>query len=518
MGSDTQGAGSPGVKSITGLIAGALLVMAALVGASIILCGGSLVYSLDDAYIHLSISEQIARGGYGINPGEMSAPSSSVVWDFLLAPFAGTPFHTGIPLLLNLAALLWAVLLVHDIMSMLLPSTGGPVRIILSIWLALSANLFGLVMTGMEHSLQVALSLAVLKGVMQVASGCAVGRGMRFSMILGPMVRYEMLAVTFGAAAILMLARRRKEAVLLAAAAVLPLLVFSGFLVSRGLPPLPGSVLAKLAEGGLNGGVAESVANRLALFTTDIDAFRFLVLLALLPAAWVLVRDRSSRLVTAFASMVGAAHMLVGRFGWFGRYHVYSLLIILISIAWASRNGLSRLFSGGRGLGRACVVLLPLTVFLLPELVTTLKTPFASRVIFLQQGVMHRIAVAYGDRIAVNDIGWVSYGNPNHVLDLWGLANEESRRHHLERGTGWVEAMVDDDGAGLVMLYGSVFEGEVPVSWNRVALLRMTGPVVVGFPDVDIFVTPSGDSTRVLGLLERISEGLPPGASITLVE
>jgi|GEM_PF-5958602 len=51
-----------------------LLLMAVLVGFSILLCGGVLVYSLDDAYIHLSISREIARGGYGINNGELSRP------------------------------------------------------------------------------------------------------------------------------------------------------------------------------------------------------------------------------------------------------------------------------------------------------------------------------------------------------------------------------------------------------------------------------------------------------------
>lgn len=491
-----------------------LLLLSLILGASLALCRGTLVYSLDDAYIHLSVSEQIARGGYGINNGELSAPSSSVLWDFLLAPPAGTPLHQYLPLMFNTASLLWSVMLLRRVMLMLMPDSGAFKAAALSIWAALCLNLFGLVLTGMEHSLQVALSLAVLHGVMKAAAGRTPPAGMYFSMVLGPMIRYEMLAVTVGASVVLLLQGRRLRAVLLTVAAVAPLAGFALFLMSRGLPPLPGSVLAKLAEGGLTGGPLASVANRLKLLVSNMDALRFLLLVSALPVSALFVRDRAGRMVTAFAAVVGVGHLVMGRYGWFGRYHVYAMTILLFSIAWNVRAGLNRYLSSGRTVGRVLLLLLPLTVFLLPELATTLKTPLASRVIFLQHGVMRRIALSYGGRIAVNDIGWVSYGNPEHVLDLWGLANEESRRHHLQRGTGWVERMVEADGAGLVMLYGSVFQGEVPGHWLRVAVLRMTGPVVVGFPEVDLFVTRNGDPARVAEVLDAVTMNLPPGAII----
>ncbi len=495
-----------------------LLLMAVLVGFSILLCGGVLVYSLDDAYIHLSISREIARGGYGINNGELSAPSSSVIWDFLLAPFSATPFHAAVPFVINSAALVWSVLLLRRLFKAMLPDAGSLVTGLFAICLALSANLFGLVMTGMEHSLQVALALAVLSGVMDVASGGAVPRSMAAAMVLGPMVRYEMLAVTFAAALVLFLRKKRGSALLLPALSVVPLAVFSLFLLSRGLPPLPGSVLAKLAEGGLTGGLAGSVANRIRMYSSDIDALRFAALLFVAPVVWLARRADEDRLITLFAFIVGLGHIILGRFGWFGRYHVYSMVILLIALAWPFRAALNRFLCTARATGRACLLALLTAVFLLPEVVTTLKTPLASRVIHLQHGVMRTIALEYDDRIAVNDIGLVSYGNPNHVLDLWGLANEESRKHHLERGTGWMRRMVEADGAGLVMIYGSLFREEIPESWNRVAVLEMTGPVVVGFAGVDIFVTPAGDSEKVTDLLERISPTLPSGAFITFVE
>ena len=46
--------------------------------------GGRLVYSLDDTYIHLALAERLALGHYGINLGEVTSPSSSVIWPFLM--------------------------------------------------------------------------------------------------------------------------------------------------------------------------------------------------------------------------------------------------------------------------------------------------------------------------------------------------------------------------------------------------------------------------------------------------
>lgn len=495
-----------------------LLLMVVLTGASIILCNGSLVYSLDDAYIHLSISEEIARGGYGINPGELSAPSSSVIWDFLLAPFAGTPFHFAMPFLISIAALLWSVLVLRRLFEAMFAGSGSLIAGLFAVCFALSANLFGLVMTGMEHSLQIALCLVVLEGVTVTAAGGRMPRSMAIAMVLGPMVRYEMLAVTFAAALVLFLRGRRGAAFLLPAVSIVPLAVFSLFLLSRGLPPLPGSVLAKLAEGGLTGGLAGSVANRLRMYSSDTDALRFAALLVIAPVVWFARRAEGDRLVTLFGFAVGMGHVILGRFGWFGRYHVYSMVILLIALAWPFRETLKRFVISGKPPGRVCLLLLPLTLLMLPEIGTTLKTPLASRVIYLQHGVMRRIALAYGDRIAVNDIGWVSYGNPSHVLDLWGLANEESRKHHLERGTGWMRRLVEADGAGLVMIYGSVFSEEIPGTWDRVAVLETDGPIVVGFSGVDIFVTPRGDGERVRAVLRAVSENLPEGALIRMTD
>src|SRR3546814_11258032 len=62
-----------------------------------------------------SLSESIARGHYGINLSEPSAPSSSILWPFLLVPFAEQPFHEYVPLAINLTCAFASIALLQRI-------------------------------------------------------------------------------------------------------------------------------------------------------------------------------------------------------------------------------------------------------------------------------------------------------------------------------------------------------------------------------------------------------------------
>ena len=75
-----------------------LLMLVAEIAAIVLLNHGHFAYVIDDPYIHLALSERIAHGHYGLNPDETVAPSSSILWPFLLAPFAWFEWHALVPL------------------------------------------------------------------------------------------------------------------------------------------------------------------------------------------------------------------------------------------------------------------------------------------------------------------------------------------------------------------------------------------------------------------------------------
>jgi hypothetical protein len=79
------------------------LLSAIVILASIYLCDGRLIYTLDDPYIHLKVAQTILRGGYGINFSEYASPSSTVLFPLMLAGTESVGASAG-PLVLNLIA------------------------------------------------------------------------------------------------------------------------------------------------------------------------------------------------------------------------------------------------------------------------------------------------------------------------------------------------------------------------------------------------------------------------------
>src|SRR5438094_4142202 len=84
---------SNGTAGLTGrltlaAITAQLAVIAAVGAAIMLLCGGRLIYGLDDPYISLSFGWHLAHGQFGLNPGEPAWPTSSILYLFLLAAFA----------------------------------------------------------------------------------------------------------------------------------------------------------------------------------------------------------------------------------------------------------------------------------------------------------------------------------------------------------------------------------------------------------------------------------------------
>jgi hypothetical protein len=136
--------------------------------ATLIATSGHLTYVIEAPYVHLALANQIAHGHYGLVPGESAAPSSTILYPFLLAGLA--PLHLGAGLSLAINDL--ATLLAGTFALLLADECGVPLRrisagqlFLLSIAVTLALNLAGLAFTGLEHSLHVASSVAYLLGL-----------------------------------------------------------------------------------------------------------------------------------------------------------------------------------------------------------------------------------------------------------------------------------------------------------------------------------------------------------------
>ncbi|HLN25574.1 MAG TPA: hypothetical protein VK558_16490 [Patescibacteria group bacterium] len=483
-----------------------LAAAAAVLAAILALNHGVFTYSLDDPYIHLALSERLRLGHYGINPGEAAAPSSSVLWPLLLAPLAGTALHMWLPLGLNLACLLASVEMLRRLAARRLPPLPAALAAAL---LALSLNFVGLAFTGMEHGLQVALALAVLCGLLEFEGNGQVSPLLTAAIVLGPLVRFEAVAVSSMALLVLALSGRRRLAAGLGLATLLPLAAFAVFLVRLGLPPLPASVLTKLAAGQ---GAPFDLA---VLLVVRWGAVLEALLLVALAASLTQAEGRRRWRLVLFAGGVGLAHLLAGRWGWSGfyRYEIYALTLSAAALVELYGDRLPGLPARRLAIGG-----LALVVLCHPLLAATQRTPLAANDVYLQQYQMHRFVTGYArSAVAVNDLGWISYGNPAPVLDLWGLASEDARQARAAAGPGWMAELVEAHRVPLAMIYADVFGAAVPASWIPLARLELgRAPVSAARGDVTVYATRSEAAAPLRQALSAFAPTLPAEARLVM--
>lgn len=495
---------------------------------------GRFIYTLDDAYIHLALAERIAQGHYGINLGEASAPASSILWPFLLALFTRTGFMEYLPLWINLAAAVGTLYLYTRILRIALAELPDLHARAATAWIAVflifATNLIGLAFTGMEHSLQVFLSALIVLGMLQVVRGLQPPAWLVIAIIAAPSVRYECLTVSGIALALLLFCRRWKAAAFGALGMLIPLAAFAGFLHAHGLGWLPTSVTAKVAivnSQPTHDFIRDHLFNNLATRQGQVLGGLFLLL------AGLAIARRNAPAVERLLAAGGAgailAHLAAGQIGWWERYEVYMLVTGVLLVIYLARGFFQGLFwSSWNRRGWTGHLWPPLNILLLGGLASLLGlpyfgtfglTPLASANIYEQQYQMHRFVVDYlRAPVAVNDLGWVAFQNPNYVLDLWGLASAEAlANRQIQAGPAWMERMVQARAVRLVMIYDTWLPTR-PESWVRVARLRLGWKkTVVGGDTVSFYVPDPQSAASMRALLAEFKPSLPPGVRLEII-
>lgn len=469
---------------------------------------GVFEYPLDDVYIHLSIGSEIAHGGYGVNPGEFSAAASSILYPVLLAPFAGSELQRFLPLVWNALAVagsgwLWGALLVEAG----LVAERRRIGLMLAILGPVGLNIGVVGFTGMENALHGTATMALLLGLVRFVRSGTVGPLLVAGALLGPALRYEGLGLSLLAAVMVGALGRPKAGMLLAAGALAPVVAFTLFLLGEGAGPLPDSVVSKLSgEAGLAG-------HLLGMLGTAPGAVLAVLSLVALVLAVTLPRgDRGGQALGIVAALGGFAHLAFGRVGWMDRYEHYALLFVAGAVVWlVPRMGEGTLPKAALGICVACLGLL--TVVYQGNFGA--RGQWAPQAIHLQQGQMARFARDLDAPVAVNDIGRVAYGNPNYVLDLWGLSSPAALSARLEGAApGWAGPIAADRGVEVAMIYEDWVGDAVAPDWTRLGRLRLDVPAgMLGARDVAFYATRPADAARLKARLEEFSATLPPGAS-----
>lgn len=502
---------------------GVLLV--GLIAAILVLNGGTFSYTLDDPYIHLSVSEQILAGSYGVNPHEASAPSSSILYPFLLAPAARWPIHAYVPLALNAAALFGTLEILRRLLLRLGFGADPGRAAVAAALLALAApalNLVGLALSGMEHSAHVFLSAAIVYALIALLEEGRLAPALAAAAVTAPLLRYEALPLSLSALAVLAWRgwwRTALGGVLLIGCT---LGGFSAFLVSLGLPPLPSSVLVKssVAADGVQGSplrFAVSMLQNVAEMSRH--TIGLLMQLGTVAAALVALREwltggdaRRIALAGVLVALV-AGHAVAGQFDWFDRYEIYAVVAALMLGLYLAQGWIQRCLAGPAGrvlvlVGGAALLVVAGGRYLR----ATALVPVAANNIYEQQYQMHRFIHAFHPApTCVNDLGWTSYRNDVEIIDLWGLGSEQARLLRKGRaGPEAYESLARERGADLAIVHENVLGRSMPPSWIPLATLTLSrARITPAFERVAFYATDPERADALRGALRAFQATLP---------
>lgn len=482
---------------------------------------GTLVLALDDPYIHIDLARRIRILQYGFNPGEFATPSSSVLWPFVLA-LTPVPFDwlASIALVYNAIAFL----AIPFVLGRLLEGIKLPVVAWISLALAfcLASNMVAVVFIGMEHGFEVfiaACALLVLRHNMQREEHCvwaywAVG--------LGPLIRYELLAVTLPVLAYAALRRAPFKHFVIPAFCLSILSLFSLSLALHHFGYLPSSVIAHTTTTGdttFSVWLSTQIKRQVSSYKFHPIACLTLGIMATAAASW----RTPHRQVADFAVLMAVlGHIILGQYGLLNRYVGYLEAYLCF---WLSFRALSmvqhrKLLTHSRYIGSItaglAVLAGPFTLYGLKDArVVWGEVIDASTAIYEQQYQMGRfLAERWDAPVGANDIGLVGYWSENYVLDFAGLANFDALRRvkHptlADAQPSWMAVMAKQRNVDLAMIYPDWFKPMVPASWITVA--KMTTACSGGTPanrQVTFFATNPQAVKKIQAALLEFSPAL----------
>jgi hypothetical protein len=515
-----------------GPVAAAIVVLMVAVAllrrASAAHTGGALVYALDDAYIHMAVGRNLATHGvWGVTRYAFTSATSSLLWPLLLAAAdLAVGVRDATPLVLNLLFAVAALLIADRLLAEARPA----LRAAALVGLVLLAPLPTLVLAGMEHTLQIAAALWLLERVRAVDGEGAPTPGRLASLAAAAAcataARYESLFLLAPAVVLLAVDGRRRAAIVAAVAGLAPLAAFAAVSLAEGWPPLPNSILLKRAT--FDGSGASGMIDRLGghVARTLADAPHLLVLVVAILAFSVLLP--APRIVRRWDAIFAAAvvmHCQLAAVGWLFRYEAYLVAIGIVLVARHLAEARAATAPGPMSRGAAPIVLVLAGVLasapLLTRAVAALEqTPGAVKNIYEQQYQMGLFArgLPAGSTVMANDIGAICYLADVRLVDLFGLATQETAR---ARRTGGVDRellarLAAPDPPSAVMVYRSWFADAIPPEWIEVGTWRVPDKIVVADRTVSFYATRPASAEALARSLEKFQPRLPSTVSARL--
>lgn len=476
-----------------------------------------LVYPLDDAYIHMAISKNLAQHGvWGVTKFQFSSTSSSILYTLLLAgSFAVLGVHVWIPLILNWIV---AALVLWLLSGISLRFFIGWRAVVFNLAFVALVPLSGMAVLGMEHTLQIFFCTLLLWQSFKKWNGEKVNDLLYgLTALLAVASRYEsVFLIALIGMVWLFLFRNIRQTVLLAIAAILPVLIFGLYALSRGGFFVPNSLLAKsnYVNGGLFGFLTE--VSKKIIFNSLLASLLSIPLVYFLfnpIQRWQELKTRPAFLVTLIVAGTAILHQVFASFGWMFRYEAYLIALVFLGFAVGWQE--LRLPLLNRGSFARGILVISALILLLPILSRIQIPDFSNRAsknIHDQQLQMARFVQAHFPNagVAMNDIGTTTFTNDNiRLFDMEGLATIEILKMKKQFDSTFLENYVREHHIDIGIFYPQLYSGKIPAGWERVGTWEIKDRFVSAGSLVGFYVINPAVRDSMINGLRNYSGQLP---------
>jgi hypothetical protein len=234
--------------------------------------------------------------------------------------------------------------------------------------------------------------------------------------------------------------------------------------------------------------------------------------------------SRKSRGLLQIFLITALLHQAFGTYGWFFRYETYLVALGLIAVAVAAWESFPT-FPCRRAWAATALLVLAAPLMMRGYKSIT-ATPLVMTDIYRQQFQMGQFFRTYypQGRIAVNDIGAITFYSDPYLTDLFGLGSTEitRARRTMPQGDGFLYLLQDNpavrdvmekNNVEVVAIYDHWFglqQGYTPPGWIRVGVWRVPNRTILGGDAVSFYGVGRENAERLRYDLAEFHNQLPP--------
>lgn len=528
-----------------------------LVYSIIFLNDGHLVYSLDDAYIHMAIAKNFSQHGvWGITKKEFSSSSSSLLYSLLLSLIFLFGPNELVPLIINL---IFANILLFIVFYILKIKYNIPSYSVFSCLLSMIffIPLHFLVLTGMEHTIQITIDILFVYFASKIICNENLNQKKilvrkersisiledKYFFILAPlvsMVRFEGIFLIIIISFLFLLRKSLIYFTIVLLLGFLPIIIFGIISLYNGWYFFPNSVILKANT------IQFTFPAILELFLSFINELikNYHIGILLVGALCIflfrykkkkIIWNETSIMAVIFIGVTLLHILLIGasfKNQNLSRYDGYIIALGIIMLFLSIKDAIPKRFSMAsirnylgdikkdikkNYLQVISVVLIVFIFFwiFIPRSYRLIRdTPQATNNIYEQQYQMGLFLEKYyeGEVIAVNDIGAVNYLTDIECIDLRGLGSHEVtdaiQKDKLDED--FVSNLTEKKGCKIAIIYEEKDYGyDIPEEWIKAGEWEIKNNVVCGDDDVSFWAVDEEELGSLIKHLIDFSSELP---------